>query len=172
MASATVASVPTAAISRSQSSRTLIRHLLRPEGRPGTKLDLRHYARGDLVVKRNRMKAPKYFRSSGSPRALLWLSLLYLENLPVFHDERNVLQPLDVVQWIAADRNDVGIGSRRNHPDLPFHVEHDRGARGGAVNCVHRLHAEVDHAREFLRDGLAPRDAAHVGAKHDLHPRL
>src|SRR6266852_8069866 len=92
-----------------------------------------------------------------------------LEDLAVFHHELHIFQCFDVMQRIAVDGNNVRERPRCQHPDLSLHVEHDRGARGRALDGLHRRHAEFRHPRELLRDGLGPWNPAHIGAEGDSY---
>src|SRR3954462_1150334 len=100
-----------------------------------------------------------------------WLQepLLRVEHLPILHYKVDILQQLDIPQWIAVDRDHVRECAWRNDAYLSFHVEHDRSARGCALDGVHRLHSQFHHAREVLGDRLRPRNAAHVGPIDYLH---
>ena len=109
-------------------------------------------------------------RNHCSIQACLLLSLL--KTLPSFITNCTFSSALMSCSGIAVDRDHVGKGSRSNHADLSLHVEHRSRPRGCALNSVHRLHAELHHARELLRDGLGPGNSAHVGAEDDLHSRL
>ena len=88
------------------------------------------------------------------------------------HDELHILENLDVAQGIAGQGDDVGVSSGRDHSELSLHIEKFGRAGGGALDGVHRAHAEADHARELLRDGLGPGDAAHVGTISDFDAGL
>src|ERR1035437_1603614 len=176
MASATVASSPTAAISRSQSSSTLINASSGPL-RLGTEFHLKtgltHYARSEALVKGI---CEKIFRwrttRMGSPHPTTVITLLRPKDLPVFHHKLHTLEHLNVAQRVATHRDDVGERAGSYHADLALHIEHHGRAGSSALDRIHRLHAEFHHARKFLRDRLGPRDSAHVGAEHDLHSRL
>src|SRR5215469_13500040 len=99
-------------------------------------------------------------------------SLFAPKHLSVLHNKTHVLEELDVFQRIAADRDDVRIGSGRNYPYLAFLLEHHSGTGRCALDCVHRRHTELDHTRKFLRDWFSPWDSAHVCAEDDFHPGL
>src|ERR1700739_2733906 len=155
MASATVASSPTAAISRSQSSSTLMRTSRNRRSETDfLQTELTHYDRGTWEVKKNR----------GSRSTISFVP----ENLAVLHDKTHVLQEPDVLQGIAADRDDIRVGSGCNGAELTFLVEHDSRARSCALDCVHGRHSELNHAREFLRDRFGPGNSSHVSAEHNL----
>ena len=128
-----------------------------------------NYARGAAEVKRIETIC-RIFISEREVR--LWMSGAILEDLAVFHHELHILQGLDVTQGISVHGDDVGKCPGGDHTDLAFHLEHHGGARSGALNRVHGRHSERDHAREFLRDRLRPRNSAHVGAEDDFHARL
>src|SRR5580658_8423944 len=176
IASATVASSGTAAISRSQSSSTLINTSSgsarggKPDFRFQSETGLMNYARGEAVVKC--IKAIlTIFNSPGQETGILHSSRFFaLEYLAIFHHELHVFQHFDVGQRIAVHRNDVGKRSGSNHADLAFHFEHSGGTRRCALDGVHGLHAQLDHARELLRDGLGPGNSPHIGAENNLHP--
>src|SRR5438105_194075 len=53
-----------------------------------------------------------------------------LDDDALFHHERDMLRTLDVRQWIAWDRDDVGELSFLEHTDLVGHPE-QLGVRGG-----------------------------------------
>src|ERR1700676_963578 len=94
------------------------------------------------------------------------------EDLAVFHYELHGFQRFDVMNRIAADRDNVRERSWRNGADLSIHVEHDGGARRCALNSIHRRHTKFRHVREFLRDRFGPRDPAHVSSEHYLDASL
>src|SRR6266568_5165854 len=166
--------MPTAAISRSQSSSTLINHLLRsPTAGNRIRLPqtgLTHYARSEALVKGI---CEKIFcertAPDGQPYRTTVITLLRPKDLSVLHDKLDVLEDLDVVQRIATHRDDVSKTARSHQADLAFHIEHYRRAGRGTLNRIHRLHAEFHHARKFLRYRLGPGDSSHVGAEHDLY---
>src|SRR5882762_2747317 len=58
------------------------------------------------------------------------------EDLAVFHYELQILECLGVSQWIGVHGDNVGKCAWRHHADLAFHVEHDGGTRGCALNGV------------------------------------
>ena len=78
----------------------------------------------------------------------------------------------DVFQRVAVDGDHVGVGARRNDSDFTLHVEHFGGAGRCGLDCVHRRHAKIHHAGEFLSHGFGPGHAADVGAEDDLQVRL
>src|SRR6267142_255447 len=146
MASATLASRPIAAISGSQSSSTLIST---PFGSLQTepnfdrmKTGLRHYARDRALVKETYEKTPGRLHFECPADLKARKRLLRTKDLPVLHHEPNVLQYLNVVQWVATDGDNIGKRARSDHADLTLHVEHHSGARSGALNRIHRRHAE------------------------------
>src|ERR1700730_2644641 len=173
MASATVASSPTAAISRSQRSSTLINHLLRslatlePNSTASSRIDAlcshRSACQGNLRTN----CSVTHFRSLPNPRGEL---LLPSKDCSVLHDKLHALEHLDVAQRVSIHRDDVGISARSHHSDLSLHIEHHGRAGRGTLNRIHRLHTEFHHAREFLGNRLGPRNSAHVGAEDDFHP--
>src|ERR1700730_13409083 len=95
--------------------------------------------------------------------------LLSFKNLPILHHELYALHRLDVAQRIPADRGNIGKCSGSYDADLALHLEHHGRPRSSRLNRIHGRHAELHHARKFLRNGLGPRDSAHVGAEDDLH---
>src|SRR4029077_3840868 len=94
------------------------------------------------------------------------------EYLAVLHHKADILKKLDVHQGIARNSHDVGISPRRNHAQLPFHLQQFRGPRCRALDRLHRRHAEFDHPRKLLRDRLAPRNAPDVSPESNLDARL
>src|SRR3984885_7249383 len=64
-----------------------------------------------------------------------------LEDPAVLHHELHILQGFNILQRIAADRDDVGKSSGRYHADLPLHLQHRSWARGCTLYGFHRWHA-------------------------------
>jgi len=56
---------------------------------------------------------------------LRFLAAFALEDLAVFHHELHASQGFDILQRIAAHRDDVGKGSGRNDAEFPIHVQHN-----------------------------------------------
>src|SRR5271154_832828 len=177
MASATLASSGTAAISRPQSSSTLIHipsgssQLIEPGSPENQKSGLMNYAHGKADVKRIERKNKKIFparkpETTARPTGLLACTLEYLA---VFHHELHIFQRFDVAQGVTTHRYHVRKRPRCNHPKLSVHVEHGGCARGRALNGIHRGHAQIHHTRELLRDRLGPWNSTHVRSKDNFH---
>src|SRR6266496_189659 len=92
----------------------------------------------------------------------------FRKHLSVLHDEMDALKRLDVTQGVATHGDDVRKCARSHHSDLALHIEHYSRPRSGALDCIHGLHAECGHAREFLCDRLAPGNSSHICAEHNL----
>src|ERR1039458_10002442 len=102
-----------------------------------------NYAHGEADVKRIEAKIQQIFISGGreaeiSLSLLRLLAAIALEDFSVFHDELHILQRFHVAQWVAVDCNDVRKCAWSDHSELSLHVEHGGGARGCALNGVHR----------------------------------
>src|ERR1017187_6886129 len=104
-----------------------------------------NYAHGEADVKRIEEKNQQIFISGGR-EAKISLSLLRLmaaialEDFSVFHDALHILQLFHDAQWVAAQCNDVGKCAWSEPFELSLHAEHGGGARGRALNGVHRRH--------------------------------
>jgi hypothetical protein len=67
--------------------------------------------------------------AKGAKKPLTSPSFIFVfEDTAVFHHECHRSQRIDVAQRIAGNRHDVGVGSRRQYPDLACHIEHVGGA--------------------------------------------
>src|SRR5436190_19816246 len=89
-------------------------------------------------------------------------------DLPAFHDEPDLLDRLDVLEWIALHPDDVRVTARRDRADLLFHPQQLRATRRGRADGFERAHPVLDHVAELAVVGPM-RKCADVGAEDDLH---
>src|ERR1035437_1863957 len=148
IACSTVASSGTEAASQSHISRMFIRSPLRPP--PGSSI----------------------LRSSILRPSLLLHSKVVLEYLAILHHKTDILKNLDIRQGVARNRDHIRVRARRDHAESSFHLQQFRGPRSRALDRLHRRHAQINHARELLRDRLGPRHAPNVSPESDLDSRL
>src|ERR1035437_5010214 len=104
--------------------------------------------------------------------SLLLHSKVVPEYLAILHHKTDILKNLDIRQGVARNRDHIRVRARRDHTESSFHLQQFRGPRSRALDRLHRRHAQINHARELLRDRLGPRHAPNVSPESDLDSRL
>src|SRR5713226_8467361 len=90
---------------------------------------------------------------------------------PAFHHEVHVLQQGDVLQRVAAHRDEVGVLPRRDRADVLLLAEQGRPVQRAGNDRLHRRHAVPHHQLEFPGVGAVVHYAS-IGTEGDLHASL